>query len=73
MSTEDPKDRFLRLPEVQNRTGFSRSYIYKAVKENAFPAPYKAGRATVWTESQILDWMSLITGKNLIEKRSPDE
>ena len=73
MSAEDQKDRFLRLPEVQNRTGFGRSYIYKAVKENASPAPYKVGRATVWTESQILDWMRLITGKNLIEERSLDE
>jgi prophage regulatory protein len=59
MSTEDHKERFLRLPEVQDRTGFSRSFIYKGVNDKTFPAPRKVGgRASVWLESEINDWMS---------------
>ena len=59
MSKEDHKERFLRLPEVQDRTGFSRSFIYKGVNDKTFPAPRKVGgRASVWLESEINDWMS---------------
>ena len=59
MSTNDSKERFLRLPEVQDRTGFSRSFIYKGVNDKTFPAPRKVGgRASVWLESEINDWMS---------------
>jgi prophage regulatory protein len=59
MSTEDHKERFLRLPEVQDRTGFSRSFSYKGVNDKTFPAPRKVGgRASVWLESEINDWMS---------------
>ena len=59
MSTGDHKERFLRLPEVQDRTGFSRSFIYKGVNDKTFPAPRKVGgRASVWLESEVNDWMS---------------
>ena len=59
MITNDSKERFLRLPEVQDRTGFSRSFIYKGVNDKTFPAPRKVGgRASVWLESEINDWMS---------------
>jgi len=71
--TNDHKERFLRLPEVQDRTGFSRSYIYKAVTENTFPARYKVGRTTVWVESQISDWMREITGENSAVEGARDE
>ena len=59
MITNDFPERFLRLPEVQERTGFSRSFIYKRVKDETFPPPRKVGgRASVWLESEINDWMS---------------
>lgn len=58
MITNDSKERFLRLPEVQERTGFSRSFIYKGVNDQTFPPPRKVGgRASVWLESEINDWM----------------
>ena len=63
MITEDHKERFLRLPEVQERTGFSRSFIYKSVKDETFPSPRKVGgRASVWLESEVNTWMSRVAG-----------
>ena len=64
MITEDHKERFLRLPEVQERTGFSRSFIYKSINDKTFPAPRKVGgRASVWLESEVNTWMSRIAGE----------
>ena len=63
MSTEDHKERFLRLPEVQDRTGVSRSFIYKSINDKTFPAPRKVGgRASVWLESEVNTWMSRVAG-----------
>ena len=43
MITNDFPERFLRLPEVQERTGFSRSFIYKSITDKTFSAPRKVG------------------------------
>jgi prophage regulatory protein len=46
--------RFLKLPEVRNRTGKSRSSIYQGVKDGTFPKPIKLGpRAVGWIEAEI--------------------
>ncbi len=46
--------KFLRLPEVQARTGKSRSAIYEGVKNSTFPKPIKLGpRAVGWIEVEI--------------------
>ena len=64
MSTENHKERFLRLPEVQDRTGVSRSFIYKSINDKTFPAPRKVGgRASVWLESEVNTWMSRVAGE----------
>ena len=74
MITNDSKERFLRLPEVQDRTGFSRSFIYKSVNDRTFPPPRKVGgRASVWLESEINDWMREITGENSAVEGARDE
>ena len=63
MITNDFTERFLRLPEVQERTGFSRSFIYKGVNDKTFPSPRKVGgRASVWLESEVNTWMSRVAG-----------
>ena len=64
MSTENHKERFLRLPEVQDRTGVSRSFIYKSITDKTFPAPRKVGgRASVWLESEVNTWMRRVAGE----------
>ena len=46
--------KFLRLPEVQARTGKSRSAIYQGVKNSTFPKSIKLGpRAVGWIEAEI--------------------
>ena len=46
--------KFLRLPEVQNRTGKSKSAIYAGASDGTFPKPIKLGpRAVGWIESEI--------------------
>jgi len=48
----------LRLPEVQKRTGLSRSTIYDRLKVDAFPKPISIGdRAIGFVESEITMWI----------------
>ena len=62
--TEQPRSvrtnrpiRFLRLPEVQARTGLSRPTIYVRLAEGRFPRPVSlGGRAVGWIESEIEEW-----------------
>lgn len=49
--------KFLRLPEVKDRTGLSRSTLYLRISQGRFPAPVSlGGRAVGWIESEINDW-----------------
>ena len=46
--------RILRLPEVEQRTGKSRSGIYDGVAKGTFPLPVPLGpRAVGWVEAEI--------------------
>ena len=50
--------RFLRLPEVLERTGLSRSTIYVRLAEGRFPRPIPLGaRAVGWIESEVDEWI----------------
>ena len=50
--------RFIRLPEVSNRTGYRRTSIYEKISEGTFPAPIKLGpRAVAWVSEEIDKWM----------------
>ena len=59
MEREVPlKVRFLRLPEVQRRTGLSRSTIYVRLEQGLFPRPVSlGGRAVGWIESEVDEWI----------------
>lgn len=49
----------LRRPEVEHRTGLSRSTIYQRVKEGTFPAPIPLGPQSVgWVESEIQSFLA---------------
>jgi predicted DNA-binding transcriptional regulator AlpA len=43
MIRDDEPFRFLRLPEVEQRSGLRRSSIYRKVQEGSFPAPIVLG------------------------------
>lgn len=57
--TDNPKkDKFLRLSDVKERTGLSRSTIYLNISKNIFPRPISLGaRCVGWLESEIDEWM----------------
>ena len=49
----------LRRPEVEARTGLSRSTIYQWIKDGEFPSPVKLGaRLVAWRESDIEEWLN---------------
>ncbi|MDC1286291.1 AlpA family transcriptional regulator [Gammaproteobacteria bacterium] len=48
----------LRLPQVKNQTGLSRSAIYQRISEQKFPKQIDlGGRAVGWLESDIQNWI----------------
>ena len=48
----------LRLPEVQRRTGLSRSTIYAYVSRGKFPVAVPVGeRAVGWVEDEVCGWI----------------
>ena len=51
--------RFLRLPEVKNLTGLSKSSIYARIAEGSFPRQISLGsRMVVWLETDIQNWIA---------------
>lgn len=50
--------RILRLPEVKDKTGLSRSSIYALMSKGDFPLSVSLGdRAVGWIEAEIRDWI----------------
>lgn len=51
--------KILRLPEVKEITGLSRSSIYLRIANSEFPKAISlGGRAVGWLESDIQDWLA---------------
>ena len=54
----DRPDRILRLPAVLDRTGLSRSTLYRRIHEGTFPKQIALGvRTAGWRESAVSRWM----------------
>ncbi|EBF1564402.1 AlpA family transcriptional regulator [Salmonella enterica] len=52
--------RLIRLPEVLNRTGYGKAWIYQLISKGCFPAPVKIGsRAVAFIESEVDEWIQL--------------
>ena len=53
--------RLLRLPEVLERTGYGKAWIYRLISEGRFPAPVKIGvRAVAFVESEVDEWIQSV-------------
>jgi len=53
-----PRDRLLRLPDVEGVTSCKKSTIYKLMKEGKFPACVRiTSRMSAWPESAVLQWV----------------
>ena len=56
--TDQSIDVMLRRPEVELRTGRSRSSLYRDIRLGLFPAPVRIGRNSVgWPTSTIEAWL----------------
>lgn len=52
------QERLIRRPEVEARTGLSRSTLYDWMKRGEFPQPVKLGeRLVAWRESDVTAWL----------------
>ena len=48
---------FLRLNDVKEATGLSRSFLYEAIAKGEFPPPISLGaRAVAWDADAIASW-----------------
>jgi prophage regulatory protein len=53
------QEKLLRLPQVKETTGLSKSTIYARIAEGTFPKQIPLGpRLVVWVESDIQNWIS---------------
>ncbi|MCS5706917.1 AlpA family transcriptional regulator [Synechococcus sp. FGCU-3] len=51
--------KLLRLPQVKQSTGLSKSTIYSRIAEGTFPKQIPLGpRLVVWVESDIQNWIA---------------
>lgn len=58
MSPNKP-ERMLRLESVLERTGLSRSTLYRKVNSGTFPKQLKLSvRCAGWRETEVEDWLS---------------
>ena len=54
----DVPGRILRMPDVQARTGLSRSAIYRRISKGRFPKPVaRAGNAVGWVDEELDGWI----------------
>jgi len=52
-------ERILRLPEVMQTVGLSKSAIYEKVAEGKFPRSYPlSGRAVGWLDKDVSAWIA---------------
>jgi prophage regulatory protein len=51
--------KLIRLPEVKQTTGLSKSTIYSRIAEGTFPKQISLGpRLVAWVESDIQNWIA---------------
>jgi prophage regulatory protein len=66
-------EKILRLPNVLDRTGLSRSTVYLRVTEGRFPRPVSLGaRAVGWIETEVEEWIArqIATSRELRGQRT---
>lgn len=52
-------NKLLRISQVLDRTGQSRSTLYTRIAEGRFPRQVSLGpRSTRWVEAEVEDWIS---------------
>ena len=60
MTTHTPVGELWRAPRVLQECGFTKSTLYKLMREQRFPACRKVGRASVWLQADVEGWKQAI-------------
>ena len=60
MTTHTPVGELWRAPRVLQECGFTKSTLYKLMREQRFPACRKVGRASVWLQTDVEGWKQAI-------------
>ncbi|HDS9358809.1 TPA: AlpA family transcriptional regulator [Enterobacter chengduensis] len=51
-------DKLLRIRQVEEKIGFSKSWVYQQISKNRFPPGIRIGNVQVaWLESEIDAWI----------------
>ena len=62
--------KFIRLPEVKQKTGLPKSSIYRQISERTFPKQIPIGvKTVVWLESDIQKWIQERISKSHLEQK----
>jgi len=48
----------LTLEAVCEKVSLSHTTVYKGIKEGTFPRPGKFGKRSLWSESEVDEWIS---------------
>ncbi|MGC1070896.1 helix-turn-helix transcriptional regulator [Pantoea agglomerans] len=57
--------KLIRLSAVINKTGYSKSWIYKLIRNKQFPQPIKIGsRAVAFIEGEVDEWIEVLISKS---------
>jgi prophage regulatory protein len=60
---EMPPARLLRFPTVRERTGLSRSTIWRLERRGEFPRHHRiSANVVAWVETEVIDWIQSRTG-----------
>ena len=66
------QDRLIRLLEVEQRFGLSRSTIYRLMREDRFPLPIRVGpRAVRWSLAELEAWVAAQPRATGEDRRGP--
>ncbi|UXA66064.1 MULTISPECIES: helix-turn-helix transcriptional regulator [Xanthomonas] len=57
-TTPTNTQRLLRLPDVLDRVGMSKSTLYSRIRDKTFPQPLHLGTSSVWVESEVTEWIN---------------
>jgi prophage regulatory protein len=57
----DDADRLMKIEEVKRRVGLGKTMIYRLIKQERFPAPYKISPfAARWSEREVVAWIAQV-------------
>ena len=56
-TSQQGRDRLLRMSEVVEATGLSKRMIYRLISQSRFPQQYKPGGwSSRWSEAEVIAW-----------------